>query len=324
MSFIRFFSVALLLVAQPLPPPSPEARAVAYLSREVPRWRAEHPCYSCHNNGDAARALIAASRAGHDVAAPLADTLAWLGAPSRWDDNAKGGGFDDQRLARIQFAGALTSAVAARLAPDAALTAAAGIVAADQRPDGSWRLDAAQSVGAPATYGTGLATWAARRTLVAAAAPGTQPMIARAGRWLRRFEAANIPDAGGVLLGLERATDPAAAAQRARVLGLLRRGQASDGGWGPYATSPSEPFDTAVVILALAAIDDGLARSSFSAGERQAAIGRGRRFLVERQLPDGSWPETTRPAEQESYAQRISTVGWATLALLASGGTAPL
>ena len=37
------------------------ARAVKYLAHEVPRWRAEEGCYSCHNNGDAARALMAAS-----------------------------------------------------------------------------------------------------------------------------------------------------------------------------------------------------------------------------------------------------------------------
>ncbi len=41
-----------------------EARAVAFLSREVPRWSRENHCYSCHNNGDAARALYQASRAG--------------------------------------------------------------------------------------------------------------------------------------------------------------------------------------------------------------------------------------------------------------------
>jgi hypothetical protein len=296
--------------------PSPEARAVTYLAREVPRWRAEHPCYSCHNNGDAARALIAASRAGHDVAAPLADTLAWIGGPARWDANAQGGGFDDRRLARIQFAGALTSAVAARLAPADALAAAARIVAADQRSDGSWRLDAAQSVGAPATYGSALATWAARRTLAAAGGAVARPAIARADRWLRSLEANNIPDAGGVVLGLERAGDPDAVAQRARALALLRRGQAPDGGWGPYASSPSEAFDTSVALLALASLDDDRARPAFDAGARASAIARGRAFLVELQQDDGSWPETTRPTGQVSYAQRISTAGWATLALL--------
>jgi hypothetical protein len=36
------------------------------------------------------------------------------------------------------------------------------------------------------------------------------------------------------------------------------------------------------------------------------------------QMSDGSWPETTRPSNQESYAQRISTTGWALLALMES------
>ena len=120
------------------------------------------------------------------------------------------------------------------------------------------------------------------------------------------------------MLGLDRATDADAARQRGRAVALLARGQAPDGGWGPFATAASEPFDTAIAVLALAAIDDALARPAFSGEGRQVAIARARRFLIDRQLDDGSWPETTRPARQESYAQRISTAGWATLALLAS------
>jgi len=45
-------------------------------------------------------------------------------------------------------------------------------------------------------------------------------------------------------------------------------------------------------------------------------IRRGRLYLAQAQLLDGSWPETTRPSGEESYAQRISTSSWATLALL--------
>ena len=54
---------------------------MAYLRTEVPRWRREHPCYSCHNNGDATRALLAAAAQGHDIGTALDDTLAWLAAP---------------------------------------------------------------------------------------------------------------------------------------------------------------------------------------------------------------------------------------------------
>jgi squalene cyclase len=99
---------------------------------------------------------------------------------------------------------------------------------------------------------------------------------------------------------------------------VLRRGQATDGGWGPHTNSPPEPFDTAVAVLALTSIDDALARPSYGGAARGTAIAHGRQFLIQRQLPDGSWPETTRPAGQESYAQRISTTAWATLALIAT------
>jgi len=290
---------------------SAETRAVSYLAAEVPRWRREHPCYSCHNNGDAARALIAAGRRGLKPGGAIDDTLTWLEHPERWDSNAQGGGIDDKPLARIQFAGALTSAVEAAIAEPAALRAAAGIVVNDQANDGSWRLDSSQSVGSPATYGTALATWAARRTLVAAGAPELGGAIARADRWLRAFDAQNMLDCAAVVLSLAQATDEMGRARRTRALGLLTAGQGPDGGWGLYATSASEPFDTAVALLALTSLDRSDVRSS--------AIARGRRFLIDHQLPDGSWQETTRPAGQESYAQRISTTGWATLALLATG-----
>jgi len=319
--FAAFAAFAFFLVAaraRVSAQPSPEARAVAYLTREVPRWRQEHPCYSCHNNGDAARALIAARVENHTSGTALDDTLTWLQSPSKWDASTTGGGFDDKPLARIQFAGALASAVDAGLTPSEPMRAAARLVATDQALDGSWRLDSSESVASPATYGTALATWAARRVLVRARVTDLEQAIARADRWLRRVEPKNVPDSAAVVLGLERATDPDAVAQRSRALAVLRRGQAPDGGWGLYTTSPPEPFDTAVALLALTTLDDARAQPLYRGAARGSAIALGRQFLIQRQLPEGSWPETTRPAGQESYAQRISTTAWATLALLAT------
>jgi hypothetical protein len=290
-------------------PQSPEARAVAYLAAEVPRWRREHPCYSCHNNGDAARALLAAHRQGIGVNGALDDTLDWLRHPERWDANAVQDGIDDKPLARIQFAAALASAVDLSLAPRSSLESAARLVAADQKPDGSWTLDSSQSAGSPATYGTALATWSARRTLDLAGGAAVAPAIARADRWLRAVTTSNVLDSTAIVLALGKTEDAAARTARERALALVLRAQAPDGGWGLYQTSPSEPFDTAVALLALIE----LGRS-----DHETAIDRGREYLIARQLSDGSWPETTRPPGQESYAQRISTAGWATLALLAS------
>ena len=42
----------------------PRRGALAYLTREVPRWSRENHCYSCHNNGDAARASVRGRAAG--------------------------------------------------------------------------------------------------------------------------------------------------------------------------------------------------------------------------------------------------------------------
>ena len=105
-----------------------------------------------------------------------------------------------------------------------------------------------------------------------------------------------------------------------RSLDVLKRGQGPDGGWGPYVTSQSEPFDTALAVLALAGVRsvDALSTSPYSDRDLDGAIDRAREYLVGAQSPDGSWPETTRPPNGESYAQRISTTAWSLLALLES------
>lgn len=308
-SFLLFAaSTAAFLAPAPAHAQAAEAKAVAFLAREVPRWRKEHPCYSCHNNGDAARALITASRNGHEVSAALADTLTWLRDPKRWNDKMPHGGIDDKPLARIQFASALRLAVDARLAERVTLVEAGRFMLHDQRPDGSWQLDSSQSLGSPATYGTVLATAAALRALRAADPHEFKAAIAKGDAWLRSAKIETVVDAAAAVVGLARPSDDDGRAQEARALDIIRRGEAPSGGWGPFVTSPPQVFDTALVLLAL----DELPPND----ERRRSIARGRAFLLAQQMDDGSWPETTRPANQESYAQRISTTGWALLALL--------
>jgi len=106
--------------------------------------------------------------------------------------------------------------------------------------------------------------------------------------------------------------------QRRYASSIVRSGQASNGGWGPYATAPPQVFDTALAVLALSAlnVEPRIARSTYRPEELLEAIAKGKAFIESQQQADGSWPETTRPAGQDSYAQRISTTGWALLALL--------
>jgi hypothetical protein len=274
-------------------------RAINYLVREVPRWSKENGCFSCHNNGDGARALYVAQQAGYRVPkSALADTTRWLLAPAGWDHNRANPAFGDKKLARIQFAAALAQAYDAGIVHDrAALSAAAQSLLPYQEADGSWQIDAGSAVGSPVTYGAALSTYMARRTLEIA---GFREPAARAGQWLLASQPHSILDAAALLLALPTRRD---------CLHLILGAQSSDGGWGPHPMSAAEPFDTALVLLALRKLD------------QPASIARGRAFLIASQQPDGGWPETTRPPGGQSYAQHISTSAWATLALVLTDWT---
>jgi hypothetical protein len=170
-------------------------------------------------------------------------------------------------------------------------------------------------LGSPTTYGTVLATAAARRALSAVATRDVQTVVAKTDAWLRSVKLETVMDAASVILGLGRATDAGAMRQKNTALAIIQRGRSPKGGWGPYITSPPEVFDTALVLLALREMESERVLGAVLRGYDEWRK-TGRQYLLARQLPDGSWPETTRPSGQESYAQRISTTAWALLALL--------
>jgi prenyltransferase beta subunit len=260
---------------------------------------------------------MAAARSGDaDARRPLADTLAFLAAPERWDANGPDGPFKDKKLARIQFAAALTDAQASALIDDRdAQQRAAQLVAELQVSDGSWQTDAVEALGSPATYGRALTTYMASRALAAADGEKYSHAIAKAQRWFETPPPLNVPSAAATLLALAQSATAEAAAQRNRALELVRKAESPDGGWGPFVNARPEVFDTAVVLLALVA-------QSNKSDESQAMIAHGRKYLIAEQHADGSWPATTRPSGAESYAQQLSTCGWATQALLATQASA--
>lgn len=304
-----------------------ESRAVEYLVREVPAWSRENGCFSCHNNGDAARALYGASmrltrpRSAFFIGAgpgrrdflrePLADTTAWLTQPDRWDDNKGDPGFSDKALANIQFALALVSAMdAGFVASSDPLRRAALRVATDQAPDGAWHIGSGETVGSPATYGRALATLMALSVLKRADPAEFGANIRLAERWLRALKVRTVLDASVTMLVLATDTSSEVSDKLSRCFDTLKNAQTSDGGWGPYADAPPEPFDTAIALMALSTL--------FRTDVVKEIIQRGRSYLVSTQNEDGSWPETTRPPRGDSYAQRMSTTGWVTLALFAT------
>lgn len=291
---------------------TPEAKALAFLIREVPAWSTNNGCFSCHNNGDAARALYVAAHKGQRVpTAALTATTNWLSAPGRWDENKGDPGFSDKRLADVQFSAALLTAFETGQVRDVRpLQEAARKLLAGQDADGSWKIDAGNTLGSPATYGTPLATWMALRVLRQAKLTETTAAAQRAERWLRQLPPQNVFTAATVLQFSAREPGVQASRHRAESLNLLRRAQTRAGGWGPYADAPAEVFDTALVLLALAEVRQ-------ETGVKEL-LRRGRNYLIAQQTAEGNWSPTTRPSGGDSYAQMMSTTGWATLALFAT------
>jgi squalene cyclase len=289
----------------------PEEAGVRYVAREVAQWPAENRCFSCHNNGDGARALILASRlkVGPGVQ-PLDSTLEWLQKPDEWGKNNVTA-FGDQKLARIQFAAALADAVDAGIIKDKSLVARAStLLVTHQEKDGSWQVDAQGSRPSAVTYGPVLATFMARRTLERAGDARFQDAIARADSWLRGADMPGVVNAAAIVLALESRKDSASKASVERALDTLVKSQNSDGGWGPFAKNPAQPFETAMALLALNAVGDR--------PDLADRISKARAFLISVQFEDGGWPSAVESTTGGTYARHMSTSAWATLALLAT------
>jgi hypothetical protein len=195
--------------------------AVEYLEEEVPRWKRENKCYSCHNNGDGARALLALRAAGVDVKAEaLADSLENVRSPAGWEKKT---------LALVQYAAAMREAARTGLIEVPAQ--AIEMLLRAQEEDGRWKVDEEMAEGAATTYGSELAT-----ALAIEAIGKENEAVAGARRWLERRKPGGIVAAAGVLL--------AGVSSDAAVNLLLAR-QVADGSWN------HEAFDTAVAMLAL-------------------------------------------------------------------------
>jgi hypothetical protein len=289
-------------------------KALAYLAKEVHEWPKEKECYSCHNSGDGARALYIAKQHGHSVDnEAIANTTDFLQHPENWHAAAGDEAFKDEKLATIQFAAALVEARRAKQVGERASPAAAAeLLVGLQDTDGAWHVDQTGFGGSPVTYGDALATAMSRRVLAEADHERFAKPIAAADQWLRtstKLRASKrTVDAAGALLALADAEDKAAREERTRCTLLLVTSQDRSGGWGPFDDYEPEAFDTAIAILGLAALED---RATF-----RDAIRRGCAYLAATQTEDGSWVETTRPSGWDSYAHRVSTTAWATIALL--------
>ena len=294
-------------------PGDPEQKAIRFLQRELAGWYEQNRCYSCHNNGDAVRALCAAKRLGYTIDLKhVRQTANWLRRPERWNENRGDPRFSDKRLARLQFAYALCAVSKSDLygINDGELKAVADLVHLLQNDDGAWSFTQDGILGSPITYGSCLATAVSLDILTTSDPVAYREAIRRGEQFMLAQEPFAAVDLAGVHLGIQRIKDDTARSLRKTCIERIKSAQNRSGGWGPFRGHPTEVFDTAIVVCALAC--------SPTNSEIRAIIDAGRRYLIDEQLADGSWFETTRPSGATSYAHRVSTSAWATMALLQS------
>src|SRR5436853_3007138 len=200
----RFILIVSALVRAAAGGPTPEQRAIEYLSREVPSWSKENHCFSCHNNGDAARALFVSKRLGFTVPqAALTDTTEWLSRPKTWDNLNGTAGFSDKRLARIEFANALVEAMDAGFVIDKKIIVdAVEPLVAVQDSSGGWTVDANALAPLPATYGPVLATYMARRVFDRTGDARFADVIKRANDYLLQEKPSSTVNAAAIVMGL--------------------------------------------------------------------------------------------------------------------------
>ncbi len=283
-------------------------RSIHYLAVEVPQWQKENDCASCHNQGDASRALIEAHRQKlFNGQSSLQTSIDWIGQPGHWELNRGLPEANDPTLSNLQFASTLLAAhKVLRPMPDA-VKQAAEILAPLQQNDGAWIIAGGSQFGSPLTHGPILLTGQATSILKAAESPKFVAQARRAEQWLREQSPRNTIEASSLLLISSELgwVHP----QASRCLQIIFQSQSDAGGVGPYAIAQDENFDTALAVLAV----DKSPRNPANTKFQDNAV----KYLLSMQGEDGSWSETTRPSGTESYAHRISTTGWALQALLA-------
>lgn len=274
----------------PVPEPAlrdTATRGMALIERSLAVWHQQRTCFSCHH-----QALpIAATALARTRAIPVDETLArknisaGLLALKSLERHVQG---YQQIDLSLEIGTELATGAIAGVPPGIARAAAARAVAGWQLPDGHWTtLD----VRPPQSFGTIPATAMAIHGVQAywPAGHGAElaERTARARAWLLTSAPRDTADLVFRLRGLR--WTGAAAADIAQAAAALRSAQRADGGWGQLPSRSSDAFATGDAMLALH--ESGLPVTD-------TAYQRGLRFLLDRQLADGSWRVDTRMHEQ--------------------------
>ena len=268
-------------------------RSVGLLERTAGTFFENSGCMACHHSILTAVAVDSARRAGLPVNEPAA-------AGFRKGISLGLAAFQPALMQMIDPPGAADAAIyfllgmhAAGAERDATSDALALYVARVQRPNGSFMIGgiARSPIEEGHIHRAALGYRVLNRYFPDAMAEEKAERLGRARRFFETAPVKTTDDAASKLLGLAWAHAPKAALDAA-ARELLKR-QQGDGGWGGNPHLASDAYATGQALYALS--ESGAMAAS------DAAYQKGVRYLLETQLPDGSWLVRSRAPKFQPY-----------------------
>jgi ankyrin repeat protein len=274
-------------------------------------------CQSCHNDALPSLAIRMAGEFGFSFDRDMArtnDAVRRSSINSRLEKAAQMMDPDGGSPTSMSFA-----LINLEKREDRAANAIARNIAARQLPDGRWRPPYIRHPMENDVTATAISIRALQLYAPNGQRPRYEKQIQTAVQWLSALEPRTTEQRTFQLLGLTWAN--ADVVQRRRRALELWSEQRPDGGWGQLSSLPSDAYATGEVLYALA--------ESGMAGGRRSAYERGVRFLMQTQLPDGSWHVASRavrfqqhfeagfPYGKDQFISAAAT-SWAAMALMLS------
>jgi ankyrin repeat protein len=297
------------------------AKSIALLQQTGSSWFEKQTCTSCHQQDLPMMTVRMARERGVTVNEDLflkTVTKAY-GFMSSLDRAVQNLYLID---APMDYGSHLLGAHDAGVPSSLSTTAYARFIANRQQADGSWvSIDERPPQSHSVFTATATAMRAMQVYMPARLQAETRERVGRARRWLESREATNTEDRVSQLRGLAWAG--ADASMLTKLAAALIAQQRSDGGWSQLPRLESDAYATGEVLYAL--------HDAASIPTSNSSWQKGARYLLNSQMPDGSWLVKSRMHEQQIVSppyfesgfphhenQMISAMGttWATAALL--------
>ncbi len=282
-------------------------RSLPFIEEKGRSWIEQKDCVSCHRIDMMVWSLEAARRYGFDVSDSLTNWTDWAVASSLAlnDEGVPTGRTNKEGVAHLLLAG--RSLIPS---PDVRSQLVA-LIQHEQRSDGTWKAGGQlPSQKRPASETDAVSTMWLALTLSGDRPPASDPVIEAA---LKAVAAGPV----GIstewhMLHILLACEHQRFEVRDEGVASLRAAQQSDGGWGWLIANPSDALGTGMALYALRAA---------GADRADPAALRARRFLIESQHNDGSWPVNGTKEKKRNNLEETATywgTTWAVLGLLAT------